>query len=158
MKVYEEVNTSTLKAFRDQKVELACVVTAVSRQLSKKNGAEWARITVEDFFGTASVLAFSDPWEANQDVLVQDAAVLIRGTVSGRDRDEEAPPIFLDSVAPLNALWSNGQIALGDCTERERRSRGLGGRDSARAPGRGAGIRALDASVREHGKRRSSPR
>jgi DNA polymerase-3 subunit alpha len=34
VKVYEEVNTSTLKGFRDQKVELACVVTGVSRQLS----------------------------------------------------------------------------------------------------------------------------
>jgi DNA polymerase III subunit alpha len=112
VKVYEEVNTSTLKGFRDQKVELACVVTGVSRQLSKRNGAEWARITVEDFFGTASVLAFSDPWEMNQDMLVQDSAVLIRGSVSGRDRDEESPPIFLDSVAPLNVLWNNGQLGL----------------------------------------------
>src|SRR5262249_34480986 len=111
-KAYEDVNTSTLKSFRDQKIELACVVTSVSRQLSKRNGAEWARITVEDFYGTASVLAFSDSWEMNQDVLVQDAPVLIRGSVSGRDRDEELPPIFLDSVAPLSAVWANGQVAV----------------------------------------------
>ncbi len=112
VKVYEDVNTSTLKSYRDQKVELACVVTSVSRQLSRRNGAEWARVTVEDFFGTASVLAFSDAWEMNQDVLVQDAAVLIRGSVSGRDRDEEQPPIFLDSVSPLSTVWTNGQLAV----------------------------------------------
>ena len=29
---------------------------------------------VEDFIGTATVLAFGDAWELNQDVLVQDAA------------------------------------------------------------------------------------
>jgi DNA polymerase-3 subunit alpha len=106
------VNTSTLKSFRDQKVELACVVTSVSRQLSKRDGAEWARVTVEDFCGTATVLAFSDAWELNQDILVQDAAILIRGSVSGRDRDEEQPPIFLDSVAPLSAMWAAGQVAV----------------------------------------------
>jgi DNA polymerase-3 subunit alpha len=33
-------------------------------------------------------------------------------SVSGRDRDEESPPIFLDSVAPLDVLWNNGQLGL----------------------------------------------
>ncbi len=112
VRVFQDVNTTTLKSHRDQKVELAGVVTSVSRQLSKRNGAEWARLGVEDFFGTATVLAFGDAWELNHDVLVQDAPVLIRGSVSGRERDEEAPPIFLDSVAPLSALWNSGSLAL----------------------------------------------
>ncbi|HUF49902.1 MAG TPA: DNA polymerase III subunit alpha [Longimicrobiales bacterium] len=112
VRVFEHVNTATLKQFRDQKVELACVVTAVSRQLSKRTGAEWGRITVEDFYGTASVLAFGDAWEHYHDLLAQDAAVLIRGAVSGRDRDEDAPPIFLDSVLPLAQLRSNGTLAI----------------------------------------------
>ncbi|HEX6066760.1 MAG TPA: hypothetical protein VFZ04_21140, partial [Longimicrobiales bacterium] len=98
--------------FRDQKVELPCVVTAVSRQISKKNGAEWGRITIEDFFGTATVLAFGDVWEGYNDILVQDAAVLIRGQVSGRDRDEEDPPIFLDSAIKLGSLRTSGQVAV----------------------------------------------
>jgi DNA polymerase-3 subunit alpha len=112
VRVYQDVNTATLKSYRDQKIELSCVVTAVNRQRSKRNGAEWARLTVEDFIGTGTVLVFGDAWELNHDVLIQDSAVLIRGTVSGRERDEDAPPIFLDSVAPLNALWQSGQLAV----------------------------------------------
>jgi DNA polymerase III subunit alpha len=112
VRVFEAVNTSTLRQFRDQKVELACVVTGVSRQISKKNGSEWGKLTVEDFHGTAAVLAFGDVWEQYHDLLVQDAPVLLRGSVSGRDRDEDAPPIFLDSVLPLSQLRSSGTLAI----------------------------------------------
>jgi len=111
VRVYE-VNTSTLKGYRDQKVELPCVVTSVARQISKKNGSEWARITVEDFYGTATVLCFGEAWELNNDVLVQDAPVLIRGSVSNRDRDEDAPPLFLDAVTPLSTVRNSGSIGL----------------------------------------------
>jgi DNA polymerase III subunit alpha len=112
VRIYQDVNTATLKSYRDQKIELACVVTSVTRQLSKRNGAEWARIMVEDFFGTAAILAFSETWDLNQDVLVQDTPLLIRGAVSGRERDEESPPIFLDAATPLSALWGSGQLAV----------------------------------------------
>jgi DNA polymerase-3 subunit alpha len=112
VRIFEHVNTATLKEYRDQKVELACVVTAVSRQISKKNGSEWGRLTVEDFHGTASVLAFGESWEQFHDLLVQDAPVLIRGSVSGRERDEDAPPIFLDDVVPLAQVRGSGSLAL----------------------------------------------
>ncbi|MEX0907517.1 MAG: DNA polymerase III subunit alpha, partial [Gemmatimonadota bacterium] len=112
VRVFEQVNTAALKQFRDQKVELACVVTNVTRQISKKNGAEWGRLTVEDFFGTAAVLAFGDVWEQYHDLLAQDAPVLLRGQVSGRDRDEDAPPIFLDSAVSLARLRTSGSLAI----------------------------------------------
>ncbi|MEO5510491.1 MAG: hypothetical protein ABIV28_03190, partial [Longimicrobiales bacterium] len=112
VRVFEQVNTTTLKQFRDQKIELACVVTSLARQISKRNGAEWGRIMIEDFHGTATVLAFGDVWDQYHDILTQDAAVLIRGSVSGRDRDEDAPPIFLDSVAKLETLRHTGSLAL----------------------------------------------
>jgi DNA polymerase-3 subunit alpha len=112
VRVFEQVNTANLKEYRDQKVELACVVTGVSRQISKRNGEEWGRITVEDFHGTATVLAFGEAWELCHDKLVQDAAVLIRGSVSGRERDEDAPPIFLDDVVPLANVRAGGVLAV----------------------------------------------
>jgi DNA polymerase III subunit alpha len=112
LRVYDHVSTATLKQFRDQKIELACVVTGVSRQISRKNGAEWGRLTVEDFSGTASVLVFGDVWEQYHDLLTQDAPVLLRGTVSGRDRDEDAPPIFLDSAVQLGQLRAGGSLAV----------------------------------------------
>jgi DNA polymerase-3 subunit alpha len=112
LRAFEAVTTANLKQFRDQKIELPCVVTAVSRQISKRDGSEWGRITIEDFSGTATVLAFRDAWENYHDMLVQDAPILLRGSVSGRDRDEEAPPIFLDGAVPLAALRTNGSLAL----------------------------------------------
>ena len=112
LRLFGSVNTSTLPDHRDRKVELACVVTSVSRQISKRSGKEWGRIIVEDFHGTASVLAFGEVWETYRDALVQDAAVLIRGQVSGRDRDEDDPPIFLDEAVPLAQVRSAGSVGL----------------------------------------------
>lgn len=112
VRVFEGVNTANLTEYRDQKVELACVVTGIARQISKRTGGEWGRLTVEDFHGTATVLAFGEAWEGYHDLLVQDAPVLIRGTVSGRERDEDDPPIFLDDVVPLGSLLGGGSLGL----------------------------------------------
>lgn len=108
-------NTATLRERRDEKVELACVVTEAARQISKRDGSEWGRITVEDFHGTATLLAFGDAWANFKDALQQDAPVLIRGMVSGRERDEEEPPIFLDSALPLRDLRVSGEVGV--CVE-----------------------------------------
>jgi DNA polymerase-3 subunit alpha len=112
LQLFEGVNSATLAERRDQRIELPCVVTAVSRQISKRTGQEWARITVEDFHGTAMVLAFGEAWEDHKEVLVQDAVVLVRGQVSGKERDEEEPPVFLDDAIPLGDLLSTGTVAL----------------------------------------------
>jgi DNA polymerase III subunit alpha len=121
MALFDRVNTANLKDHRDQKVEIACVVTEVARQVSKRDGSEWGRITVEDFHGTATVLAFKDVWAQNRDALVKDAPVLLCGSVSGRERDEDDPPIFLDRVLPLASIRDGGdvgvciEIASGEC-------------------------------------------
>jgi DNA polymerase-3 subunit alpha len=112
LRVFGQVATANLKQFRDQRVELPCVVTAVSKQISRRNGAEWARITVEDFSGTATVLAFKDAWQEHKEALTQDAVVLLRGKVSARERDEDDPPIFLDGAEPLEAVPASGKLAI----------------------------------------------
>jgi len=104
--------TQTLKSQKDAKIELACVVTEAARQISKKDGSEWGRITVEDFHGTATVLAFGESWAKYKDVLKQDAPVLIRGAVSNRERDEEDPPVFLDSALPLSEIRNAGDVGV----------------------------------------------
>jgi len=105
-------NTVSLKSQKDHKVEIACVVTEAARQISKKDGSEWGRITVEDFHGTATVLAFGDSWAKYKDVLKQDAAVVIRGAVSNRERDDEDPPLFLDSAVPLDGVRESGDVGV----------------------------------------------
>lgn len=109
VRVFEAVNTSTLRAHRDRRIELACVVTAVSKQVSRR-GSEFWRITVEDLYGTATVIASAKAWEGAAEVLVQDAAVLIRGTVA--ERDEDSPPIFLDGAERLADLGAGGALAV----------------------------------------------
>jgi DNA polymerase-3 subunit alpha len=110
--LFDRVNTQNLKAYRDQKVELACVVTEANRQVSKRDGSEWGRVTVEDFYGTATVLAFGEVWAQFRDLMQKDTPVLLHGGVSGRERDEEDPPIFLDRVVPLATLREGGDVGI----------------------------------------------
>ena len=105
-------NTASLAEFAGQDIELACVVTKVQRQVLRRDSSEWGKITIEDFHGTTTVLAFGEAWQRAKGVLVQDAAVLLRGTVSNRERDEEDPPIFLDTAESLGAVGESGKIAL----------------------------------------------
>jgi len=93
-------------------VELPCVVTSVTRQISKKNNQEWGKITVEDFEGTATILAFRDTWQNFKELLTQDAVILIRGKVSSNERDEEDPPVFLDHARLLDEVTGAGELAL----------------------------------------------
>jgi DNA polymerase III subunit alpha len=112
VQAFDHVNTRNLGGHAGQKVELACVVTAVNRQISRRDNTEWGKITVEDFHGTATVLAFKDLWQTSRDILLTDAVVLVRGQVSGRERDEEDPPIFLDEVVALESLPRSGLLSL----------------------------------------------
>ncbi len=112
VQAFDHVNSRNLAEFAGQKIELACVVTSVSRQVSKRDHSEWGKITVEDFHGTATILGFKDAWQTSKQALPVDGVVLIRGAVSGRERDEEDPPIFLDGVEALDELPASGQLSL----------------------------------------------
>ena len=110
--IFDPVGSDALKARKGDVVEMACVVTAVARQVSRRDGSEWAKITIEGFQGTATVLAFRDVWQSGKETLATDAVVLVRGKVSDRDRDEEDPPVFLDSAEPLRSVPGSGRIAV----------------------------------------------
>ena len=112
VRVFEPVSSASLQERLGQPVDLPCVVTSVSRQISRRDNSEWGKITVEDFHGTATVLAFRDVWQTYKEILVQDAVVLLSGKVSGRERDEEDPPIFLDSARPLDEIATAGELAV----------------------------------------------
>ena len=109
---FGQVNTRNLGESAGRSVELACVVTGVSQQIRRRDGAQWGKITVEDFHGTATVLAFGDDWKKSKDILAQDAVVLLRGRVSDRERDEEDPPLFLSEASPLEDVPGSGRMAV----------------------------------------------
>jgi DNA polymerase-3 subunit alpha len=107
-----DVNTTNLDEHRDRQVDLACVVTEADVRTSRRDGREWGKLSVEDFHGTASALVFGDTWQQYRDVLTQDAPVLLSGRVSGRSRDEEDPPIFVDSARSLVDVRASGQVGV----------------------------------------------
>jgi DNA polymerase-3 subunit alpha len=110
-------NTSNLGERRDQKVAVACVVTEIGRRISRKDGSEWARLVFEDYHGTATALAFREVWAKHRDQLELGVPVLLVGAVSGRERDEENPPMFLNEVVPLESVYESGRVAI--CLELE---------------------------------------
>ena len=112
VRAFEPVSSASLQDQLGQAVDLPCVVTSVSRQIARRDNSEWGKIVVEDFDGTATVLAFRDVWQTYKEVLVQDAVVLLSGKVSGRERDEEDPPIFLDSAKLLEEVTDGGELAV----------------------------------------------
>jgi DNA polymerase-3 subunit alpha len=105
-------NTRSLGERRERKVEVACVITEIHRRISRKDATEWGRLVFEDYHGTATALAFRDAWSRHRDSLAPGVPVLIRGTVSGRERDEGDPPLFLDAVVPLESLYESGRFAV----------------------------------------------
>ena len=112
VRAFEEVNSANLAEHPGRSVDLPCVVTSVARQISRRDSSEWGKITVEDFYGTATVLAFGESWQSCKEVVRQDAVLLLSGRVSSRERDEEDPPIFLDSARLLEDVATSGEIAV----------------------------------------------
>src|SRR5207302_8795906 len=104
--------TATLGRWSDQRVRVAVVVTVVKRQISKKSGAEYARLVLEDFHGTAEALVFPEAWAKLNAVVRPDGALLLSGGYSGRDRDEEQAPFIVEAAQPLDELKTAGAVGV----------------------------------------------
>jgi DNA polymerase-3 subunit alpha len=104
--------TATLGEWSEHQVSVAAVVTGVKRQISKKTGKEYARLVLEDFHGTAEAIVFPDAWARLNQTIVPDAALLLLGGFSDRDRGEDHAPFVVESARPLEELKSSGALAL----------------------------------------------
>jgi len=104
--------TATLGLWSPQKVTVAAVVTLVKRQISKKSGAEYARLTLEDFHGAAEALVFPEAWAKLNGVIRADGAYLLTGGYLARDRGEEPAPFVVDSARALDDLRPSGAIGV----------------------------------------------
>ncbi|HET7632708.1 MAG TPA: DNA polymerase III subunit alpha [Gemmatimonadaceae bacterium] len=93
-------------------VTVACVVTAIRRQVSRKSGAEFARLTVEDFSGSSEVLVFPEAWQALGSRVRTDEPVLIEGGYSRRDHEADNATLILAKLKPLSEVRVDGQVAL----------------------------------------------
>jgi len=104
--------TATLGEWSEHPVAIAAVITGVKRQISKKTGKEYARLVLEDFHGTAEAIVFPATWAKLNQAVVPDAAMLLTGGYSTRDRGEERVPFVVESVRPLDEFRPAGDVAV----------------------------------------------
>ena len=103
---------SDIGTWTPEPMSLCCVVTAIKRQTSKKNGAEFARLMIEDFSGSTEVLVFPEAWSVINDQVKTDVPVLLKGGYSRRDEGSENPTFIVESVTKLAEKRTNGQVAV----------------------------------------------
>jgi DNA polymerase-3 subunit alpha len=101
-----------LGSWSDQPVSIAVVVTAIKKQISKKSGNEFARLSVEDFSGAGEVLVFPEAWAAIGDRVQADVPVLVKGGYSRRDQGVDSPTFIVESITRLAELRTAGQLAV----------------------------------------------
>ena len=103
---------SQLGKWTAEPISMGVVVTAIKRQISKRSGAEFARLTVEDFSGSSEVLVFPESWGLLADRVRSDVPVLMKGGYSKRDQDADSPTFIVESVTPFAELRLNGQVSI----------------------------------------------
>ncbi len=103
---------SSLGTWTDEPVSLAVVVTAIKRQVSKRSGAEFARLTVEDFSGSAEVLVFPEAWAMLQIACRPTFPCCSRAATRRRDQEVDNPTFIVESVTPFAELRATGQVAV----------------------------------------------
>ena len=112
VEIFGNRTTATLGEWSDRKVAIAAVATVVKRQVSKKTGAEYARLVLEDFHGTAEALVFPEAWARLSGVIHPDDCLLLTGSYSPRDRGEEQAPFIVEAARPLAELRPSGAVAV----------------------------------------------
>ncbi|HEY6219789.1 MAG TPA: DNA polymerase III subunit alpha [Gemmatimonadaceae bacterium] len=103
---------AALGTWSDSQIVLAAVITAVKKQVSKKSGAEFARLVLEDFSGTTEVLVFPEAWTVIGPTVRTDIPVLIKGGYSRRDQEAEKPTFIVEKITPMAELRTSGQVAI----------------------------------------------
>jgi len=98
--------------WRPELMTLAVVVTNIKRQMSKKSGSEFARLTIEDFSGSAEVLIFPEKWATLNDQIRADVPMLLKGAYSRRDEGADNPAFIVDSAIKLAEMRTNGQVTV----------------------------------------------
>jgi DNA polymerase-3 subunit alpha len=104
--------TATLHQWSEHPVTIGAVVTALKRQISKKTGKEYARLVLEDFHGTAEAIVFPDAWAKLNQAILPDAATLLTGGYSARDRSEDQAPFIIEAARTLAELEASGELGI----------------------------------------------
>ncbi len=103
---------SQLGQWTPEAVTIGVVVTAIKKQVSKRSGAEFARLTVEDFSGSSEILVFPEAWAVIAERVRPDVPVLIKGGYSRKDQGVENPTFIVDTVTRFVEVRASGEVAV----------------------------------------------
>ncbi|MEO5567938.1 MAG: DNA polymerase III subunit alpha, partial [Gemmatimonadaceae bacterium] len=103
---------SQLGSWTDTPITLAVVITSARKQISKKSGNEFARLTLEDFSGSTEVLVFPEAWSALGGSVRTDVPMLVKGGYGRRDQDAENPTFIVESMTAMAEKRAQGQVSI----------------------------------------------
>ncbi|MDQ2930128.1 MAG: DNA polymerase III subunit alpha [Gemmatimonadota bacterium] len=112
VEIFATHSVSALGKWVETPMFLGVVVTAIKKQVSKRSGSEFARLTVEDFSGSSEVLVFPEAWALLGDRIKADIPVLFKGGYSKRDQEVDNPTFIVESVTPFTELRATGNVAV----------------------------------------------
>ncbi len=95
-----------------EQVTIGVVVTSIKRQISKKSGNEFARLTVEDFSGSSEVLVFPEAWGVIAERVRPDIPLLLKGGYSKKDQGVENATFIVDGVTRFEEVRASGEVAV----------------------------------------------
>ena len=110
--IFATHSVADLGGWRPEPMTLSVVVTSIKRQISKRSGSEFARLTIEDFSGSAEVLIFPEKWATLNDQIRTDVPMLLRGAYPRRDESADNPSFIVDSATKLAEMRTNGQVTV----------------------------------------------
>jgi DNA polymerase-3 subunit alpha len=93
-------------------VSIGVVVTAIKKQIAKRSGNEFARLTVEDFSGSSEVLVFPEAWGVIAERVRPDVPLLLTGGYSRKDQDVENATFIVDTVTRFAEVRASGGLAV----------------------------------------------
>jgi DNA polymerase-3 subunit alpha len=110
--IFATHTVADLGRWRPEPMTLSVVVTSIKRQVSKRSGSEFARLTIEDFSGSAEVLIFPEKWATLSDQIRTDVPMLLRGAYPRRDESADNPSFIVESATKLAEMRTNGQVTV----------------------------------------------
>ena len=93
-------------------VTIGVVITSIKKQISKRSGNEFARLTVEDFSGSSEVLVFPEAWGVIAERVRPDIPLLLKGGYSKKDQGVENATFIVEGVTRFEEVRANGEVAV----------------------------------------------
>ncbi len=103
VRAFSTVNLSTINDCADGTRVRVCGNITECKNIYDRKGKPMAFVTLEDFYGSVEIIAFSSVYEKYREHLYPDAMVVVSGRTNARE--EEPVKILCEEVVPLQNAW-----------------------------------------------------